>query len=117
MTTIDCPPTPAQFVATLTVTLSPLTTSQATLTAHLGSTGTLFCPSQANAGAFGKSTARGIKNTGAVSSAALVDGNPHNVHLASAFCIPATGNLAIDGAADTPGPGAASLNGNAQMLP
>jgi hypothetical protein len=33
------------------------------------------------------------------------------VTLASTFCIPATGNGAVDGTADLPGPGAVSLPG------
>ena len=45
----------------------------------------------------------------------LSDGLPHNSNLASVFCIPATGNAAVDGVADLPGPGAIGLNGNAQL--
>ena len=36
--------------------------------------------------------------------------------LVSNFCIPATGNLALDGIADLPGPGSLSLPGNAQFV-
>ncbi len=45
----------------------------------------------------------------------LSDNVPHNAHLVSVFCIPGTGNAAVDGVADLPGPGAFSLNGNAQL--
>ena len=37
--------------------------------------------------------------------------------LAAVFCIPETGNVAIDGVASLPGPGAIGLNGMAQLLP
>jgi hypothetical protein len=45
----------------------------------------------------------------------ISDGAPHNSNLAAVFCIPATGNAAVDGVADLPGPGAIGLNGNAQL--
>jgi hypothetical protein len=109
-TTLDCPPLPAQFLAPLDVTLSPLTTGTATMTSASGS----FCPSQANAGAFGKTNARAIVETGKPAGS-LTDGAPHNSVLASVFCIPQTGNIAIDIAADLPGPGAIGLNGTAHL--
>jgi hypothetical protein len=37
--------------------------------------------------------------------------------LGSVFCIPATGNLLIDGAADLPGPGAVTLPVLIDLLP
>ena len=45
----------------------------------------------------------------------LSDGMPHTGVLGAVFCIPNTGNIAIDIAADLPGPGAIGLNGMAQL--
>jgi hypothetical protein len=118
-TSQDCPPTPANFLAPLAVSLSPLSTGTVTKTG--GTTGN-FCPSppasmaQRTLGAFGKTNARCIKETGSPAGD-LRDGLPHPSKLASAFCIPQTGNVAIDPAADLPGPGAFSITGNAQGLP
>ena len=47
----------------------------------------------------------------------LTDGAPHPAVLGSVFCIPNTGNIAIDISADIPGPGAIGLNGTVQLLP
>jgi len=41
----------------------------------------------------------------------------HDGRLASVFCIPATGNGLIDGAADLPGPGATTLPGVFELIP
>jgi hypothetical protein len=46
----------------------------------------------------------------------LSDGLPHAGVLVSNFCIPPTGNNALDGIADLPGPGSLSLSGNAQFF-
>jgi hypothetical protein len=109
-TSIDCPPPPAQFLAPLDVAINPLTTGLATKTAADGN----FCSGQANAGAFGKPSARAIRENGSAAGS-LADGSAHPAVLASVFCIPATGNLAIDIAADLPGPGAIGLNGMTQL--
>ncbi len=74
----------------------------------------LFCPGQNDAGAFGQPTTQCITETGAPAGK-LGDGNPHTAVLGSVFCIPATGNAAVDGVADLPGPGAIGLNGMAQL--
>ena len=117
-TSQDCPPPAAAFLAPLAVTLSPLTTGAVTKTGASGN----FCPSppaaapQRTNGAFGKTTAQCIKESGSPAGD-LTDGLPHPSKLGSVFCIPATGNAAIDPAADLPGPGAFSITGNAQALP
>lgn len=49
--------------------------------------------------------------------AGLMSPGPHTGRLASAFCIPATTNGLIDGAADLPGPGATTLPGTLQLFP
>ena len=118
-TSLDCPPNAANFLAQLNVDLTPLTTGVAMETAADGN----FCASigQGNpngtsgaAGAFGKPDAKAIVETGKLAGN-LTDGAPHNSALGSVFCIPMTGNLSIDIAADLPGPGAIGLNGNAQL--
>jgi hypothetical protein len=79
-----------------------------------------FCPGQdATApgmnGCFGDPTcdyieARGAEAAGLTSGGAAVTGR-----LASVFCIPATGNGLIDGAADLPGPGEVTLPGTFEL--
>ena len=84
-----------------------------------------FCPGQSNttstttgfSGAFGFGNAECIQETGS-SAGDLTDGAVHmGAVLASVFCIPATGSVAIDGAADLPGPGGITLPVNTQALP
>ena len=111
-TTLDCPPILHNFQAPLPVSLDPLTTGTASKTDASGN----FCPSQTTAGAFGKDTAQRIAETG-LPGGNLTDHAPHHSVLASVFCIPATGNPAVDGVADIPGPGAIGLNGNARLNP
>ena len=110
LTTTDCRPSLPGFQAPLPVDLTPLTTGTASKTAANG----LFCSPQTDAGAFGQTTAQCILETG-MPAGDISDGAPHNSNLASVFCIPATGNAAVDGVADLPGPGAIGLNGNAQL--
>ena len=110
MTTIECRPSLPGFQAPLPVDLTPLTSATATKTAADG----LFCPSQLDAGAFGQTGAKCIAETG-MPAGSLSDGQPHPAVLGSVFCIPATGNPAVDGVADLPGPGAIGLNGVAQL--
>src|SRR5262249_10919939 len=114
MTSLDCRPPLAGFQAPLPVTLTPLTTGTASMT----STNGIFCPGQVagNPGAFGQPTTRAIQEAG-VAAGNLSDNQPHHSILAAIFCIPKTGNVAIDGVASLPGPGAIGLNGNAQITP
>ena len=109
-TTIECRPSLPGFQAPLPVDLTPLTSGTATKTAADG----LFCQGQTTAGAFGQAGAKCITETG-TPAGNLSDGQPHPAVLGSVFCIPATGNGAVDGVADLPGPGAIGLNGTAQL--
>src|SRR5262249_39084364 len=118
MTSVDCIPTAALFVATLPVNLTPLTTGTTTVTAADGN----FCPGQSAAGnpfgfsgAFGQATVEAITQTGSPAGD-LSDGQPHASTLVTNFCIPKTGSAALDGIADLPGPGSTSLPGNAQFF-
>src|SRR5262249_59932545 len=108
---LDAPPAEAQFIATLPVDLTPLSSATITKTAADG----LFCPGQLNAGAFGQASAQAIVQEGSAAGD-LSDGLPHAGVLTSNFCIPPTGNIALDGIADLPGPGSLSLVGNAQFV-
>ena len=72
---------------------------------------------QLNAGAFGKGAARSISETGTPTGAIATGGAPLASTLISVFCIPPTFNGIIDSAAGLPGPGAAALQGQAQLLP
>jgi hypothetical protein len=109
-TTHDCPPDPYLFLAPLDVSLNPLTTGIATLSNATG----IFCNGQNTAGAFGVTTARTIIESGVPASGGL-DVTYKDATLGSAFCIPITGNLLIDGAADLPGPGAVGLSGQVRL--
>jgi hypothetical protein len=111
-TSLDCMPGAGSFVATLPVNLTPLATGTNTQTAADG----IFCPAQnqTSPGAFGQATTEAIQQMGSPSGD-LTDGLPHPSTLVSIFCIPATGNLSVDGIADLPGPGSISLPGNAQF--
>ena len=115
-TTLDCLPDPGTFVATLPVSLNPLTSSPVTTTAADG----LFCTGgpggdQVDPGAFGQAATQAITQNGSPAGD-LTDGAPHAGVLVSNFCIPPTGSLALDGIADLPGPGSLSLPGNAQFF-
>jgi hypothetical protein len=110
-TTLDCMPDAGTFVATLPISLNPLTSSTVTTTAADG----LFCPAQGHAGAFGQAATQAITQNGSPAGD-LTDGAPHAGVLVSNFCIPPTGSLALDGLADLPGAGSLSLPGNAQFV-
>ncbi len=110
LTTIGCRPSLPGFQAPLPVDLTPLTSGTASETAANG----LFCPNQIDAGAFGQPSAQCVTETG-TPAGNLTDGAPHTAVLGAVFCVPATGNAAVDGVADLPGPGAIGLNGVAQL--
>jgi len=126
LTTFDCPPNPAVLLAPFPVPLSLSTSSSSPGNSKTAADGN-FCPGQTALGSpFGFSGAFGfggqdaghplaecIKENG-TPAGDLTDGNPHPSALGSVFCIPATHNAAIDGAADLPGPGGITLNVNAQ---
>ena len=73
-----------------------------------------MCPFQGNPGAFAVPSTRSIEMTGSPAAGGL-SGTPADATLVSAFCIPKTGNVLIDGAANLPGPGATSLGGTLQL--
>src|SRR5215510_11040632 len=121
MTSNDCLPSLGGFQAPLGVDLTPLTSGTSSKTSATG----VFCPpsppdvmnptiGQVNAGAFGQSTAQRIAEVG-MPAGNLSDMMPHNSILGSVFCIPGTGNPAVDGVADLPGPGAIGINGTVQL--
>jgi len=94
-------------LGSLLANLSPVTTGTASKSNPLG----LFCPGQTSAGCFGAASCRSITETGAAPNAALSAVTPQPATLASTFCVPASGNLLVDGSADLPGPAAISLPG------
>ena len=128
----DCNPPVAAVLPSFPVNLNPITTG----TAFFFNAGGIFCPSQANSGAFGCSggasagtpsicpsgvTAPLINYIAEVGSATgPVTAAPTATKLASVFCIPSVGGslgFLINGAANLPGPGATSLPGTLQLLP
>jgi hypothetical protein len=88
------------------VDLSPLTTDSPTKS----NAGGIFCNGQLHAGCFNQPTCVSITENGAAAGKVTLGGSA-NATLASVFCIAATGNGIVDGAADLPGPGAVSLPG------
>ena len=60
--------------------------------------------------------ARTITENGVPAGPIATGGAPASQTLASVFCIPPTFNGSIDGSGDLPGPGAASLQGQIQLL-
>jgi hypothetical protein len=84
--------------------------------------GGMFCPGQVNAGAFGfggsmapTTVADYIDVSG--SAAGTLSPGTHAVTVGTTFCIPATGNVLIDGSTDLPGPGAVALVGTWELVP
>jgi hypothetical protein len=102
----------AVFVGVIGVNLSPLDTG----TAELSDAGGVFCTGQSSTGCFGSQSCELIRETGSPAGALTLN-TPKATKLASVFCIPASGNGLIDGAAALPGPGATSLPGTAVILP
>jgi len=96
----------------LAVNLSPLSTATVSATNADG----LFCPGQggANAGCFGTNVSAeectSITEVGSPAGLLSLE-VPAAAKLASVFCIPATGDAAVDGAGGLPGPGATTLTG------
>ena len=72
---------------------------------------------QRTSGAFGSQAVRTITENGAPAGAIATGDAPASSTLVSVFCIPPTFNGTIDGVGDLPGPGAASLQGQTQLLP
>lgn len=106
----DCQPGGADGsvdLGAILANLSPVTTGTASLSNPVG----IFCPGQANAGCFGEPACRSIEATGAAPVALLSSALPQPSTLVSTFCVPATGNVLLDGSADLPGPAAISLPG------
>src|SRR5262249_34650560 len=101
------------YLPEFSVNLNPLTTGTTTKEDDPDMSG-LFCPAQQTLGAFGVTDVRTIIQTG-VPGGDLSDHAQHAATLAAVFCIPATGNALIDGAADLAGPGSVSLPGMTQL--
>jgi hypothetical protein len=129
LTTIDCPPSPdgGAYLPEFQVNLEKLTTGTSSKTNPDG----IFCPDQKTFSAFGTQN-RGLRPDGdpthppikivTISQTGspagdVTDNLTHATTLAAVFCIPATGNGLIDGAADLAGPAAVSLPGTMQILP
>jgi hypothetical protein len=104
----ECQPSGSTLVP-FGVNLSPLATSTQS------ATGPSFCPSQGTLGCFSQGSCDYYEERGV--AAGVLSPGAKSITLASAFCIPKTGNILINGAADLPGPGAISLPGTGELLP
>ena len=111
-TTLDCRPPLSGFQAELPIDYgtTPLTTGASSKTAADGRMCASAGQSVANAGAFGQPTAKCIKEAGSPAGD-ITDNAPHAAVIATVFCVPKTGNVAVDGVAALPGPGAVAING------
>ena len=110
-TSLDCPPSENTFFLAIGPGTSAQTTAPKTLTADGAG---LFCPNQANAGAFGETEARRIELTGTLAGD-LRDHAPHTATLLNLTCVPSTGVPAVDHLADFPGPQAQSNAARIQL--
>src|SRR6185369_6542909 len=82
-------------LGSISVDLTPLVTSTASDSDAAG----LFCPGQTlggNEGCFGSTACRAFSQNGTPAGPLVLD-QVQPIALASAFCIPATGNVLIDG--------------------
>jgi len=98
------------------VNLTPIGSGTATDSDPAGN----FCPGQdatapGASGCFGDPTCDYIEARGADAAGITDGGAAVSGRLASVFCIPATGNGLIDGAADLPGPGEVTLPGTFEL--
>jgi hypothetical protein len=78
-----------------------------------------FCSAttgQATPGCFAEPDCDYIEASG-MPAGAITPGIGHTIRLASIFCIPKTGNLLVDGAANLPGPGEVTLPANGILSP
>jgi hypothetical protein len=71
---------------------------------------------QRTSGAFSEAASTRIEITGATDGGCLGDGQTHSADLVSVFPIPPTFDATVDAAGDLPGPGAAMLSGDAQLI-
>jgi hypothetical protein len=113
LTSHDCPP-PGTSAAPFPLDLSPLVTAISTAAEGSGN----FCgpgTGQRTLGALG-TPARYIEVVGSPAGD-LRGGAALPVTLASTFCVPTTGHVVLDTAADLPGPGAAAPIGTFQLVP
>ena len=113
LTSQDCLPNLGGFVGPIPVSLTNITTGTSTITADASGN---FCPNQTVIGGFGSVYTRSIIERGSPAGA-LLDFADHQGKLGGGFCVPASGNAAIDGSASLPGPGATSLPGKFKLLP
>jgi hypothetical protein len=98
------------------VDLTPAVTQN--LAVDTGGTGD-FCGAstgQATPGCFAQGSCDYIEASG-LPAGAIVPNVGHTIRLASIFCIPKTGNLLVDGAANLPGPGEVTLPANGILEP
>jgi hypothetical protein len=115
--THDCPPFGWQYLGPIDLTPGALRTDGGTLPAD-GSVSAdgLLCPGQVRRGAFGDGGVCRVIVHGAPALGGF-SGTPASITLGSAFCVPKTGNILLDGATSLPGPGLISLPGDVTLLP
>jgi hypothetical protein len=111
-TSTDCLPRDQDFFTFVPGGILSFSTTPHTMSASNG----LFCPSQANPGAFGEEDVRRIELDG-TPAGSLLDFAAHAATFLSLGCAPASGDPLVDSLADLPGPAAASVTGLLQMQP
>lgn len=105
-TSVDCPPNPAKFFATIPVVLPEITTG----TSEVEDAGGVLCPG--SLGAFGLLATR-VTETGAGLGSNPLE--PSRMTVGGVFCVGATGNGGLDIAAGFPGVGALSATGTMDL--
>jgi hypothetical protein len=115
--THDCPPFAWQYLGQIDPTPGVLTTEGSMLPTD-GSVAAdgVLCPGQVVPGAFSDRDVCRIIAYGDVALGGF-SGTPASITLGSAFCVPKTGNILLDGATSLPGPGLISLPGDVTLLP
>jgi len=122
LTSLDCPPDPGVFLATLTVPITSLTTGTTTLVENGG----MFCAAPPTPTLGGERrfcvrptptpAAFGIAGAGSITEAGtpLLGGGSTNVTLGGLFCVPPTQTF-LDQFAQINGPGAVSASGSLDL--
>lgn len=100
-TSLDCPPTEATFLSTLTAVIPALTSGESTIAASDG----FFCDGQSAPGAIGLAAAREVTEQGG--GPTLSGLTSLQMSIAGTFCIEATGTF-LDSVAGLPAVGALS---------
>ena len=106
LTSVDCPPKPSKFFATIPVVLPEITTG----TSEIEDPNGLLCPG--GGGAFGLIATR-VSQSGSPLGSDLLE--PNRMSIGAVFCVGPSGNGSLDLAAGLPNVGALSATGTMDL--